>query len=117
MRSSIAYLLVSSLALASNASAAVLQKRQEPAISTHTGTASPSPSPSWTWNAGGSKAWPIHQSCNATEKALLTRGLNEAAALAGHAKDHILRFGNSSEFYQKYFGSAPTGEVIGWLVV
>ncbi|KAK5630991.1 hypothetical protein RRF57_006706 [Xylaria bambusicola] len=76
-------------------------------------SATPQPSP-YNWAAGATTAYPIHGSCNATERALLSRGLNEAVVLAAHAKDHVLRFGNSSEFYTKYFGISPTAEVIGW---
>lgn len=70
----------------------------------------------WTWNAGGSTAWPLHASCNATERAQLTKGLDDAAALAAHARDHVLRFGRDSEHYRKYFGDAPTAMVVGWYV-
>lgn len=115
MKSFIISSLLGALTLSDFANAVSrIQKRQEAITVTQTVTATASTSSAWTWNAGGSKSWPIHESCNATEKALLTRGLDEAATLAGHAKDHVLRFGNSSEFYQKYFGLAPTGEVIGW---
>jgi hypothetical protein len=40
--------------------------------------------------------------------------LDEAVALAQHAKDHIMRWGNTSELYQKYFGNASTAEPSGW---
>lgn len=66
------------------------------------------------WNAGAVVDYPIHSSCNSTERAQLVRGLEEAIKLSQHAKDHILRWGNSSEIYQKYFGNASTGEPIGW---
>jgi hypothetical protein len=45
---------------------------------------------------------------------MIQHGLDEAMTLVGHARDHILRYGNSSEVYTKYFGDAPTGEPIGW---
>jgi hypothetical protein len=45
---------------------------------------------------------------------MIQHGLDEAMILVGHARDHILRYGNSSEVYTKYFGDAPTGEPIGW---
>jgi hypothetical protein len=66
------------------------------------------------WDSGVVNLYPIHSSCNHTEAAQISRGLTEAMALATHTKDHILRWGNSSEIYQKYFGNAPTGEPIGW---
>ena len=56
----------------------------------------------------------IHQSCNATETAILRQALTETEILAAHAKDHILRFGNGSSYYRKYFGNAPTAEPAGW---
>ncbi|RYP19476.1 hypothetical protein DL765_003316 [Monosporascus sp. GIB2] len=96
--------------------AAKLRARQEVVTVTHTVTeAAATPTPyAYDWAAGATKDVPIHSSCNATERALLRRGLSDAVKLAEHAKDHVLRFGNSSEFYTKYFGSAPTAEVIGW---
>ncbi|KAH8201625.1 hypothetical protein TruAng_004231 [Truncatella angustata] len=115
MKSFITYPVLGALVLAGDIVAASrLQRRQEAVTVTHTVPAPQASTTAWSWNAGGSNIWPIHESCNATEKALLKRGLDEAATLAGHAKDHVLRFGNSSDFYQKYFGSASTGEVIGW---
>ncbi|KAK0128110.1 hypothetical protein ONS95_000095 [Cadophora gregata] len=69
----------------------------------------------WTWNEGASPDYTIHVSCNATERAQLQRALNESTTLAQHAKDHIMRFGNSSETYVKYFGnSSTTAEPAGW---
>lgn len=56
----------------------------------------------------------IHTSCNATETIQLRKALADAVKLADHAKQHILRYGNSSEHYRKYFGSAPSGEAIGY---
>lgn len=67
------------------------------------------------WNQGATTEWQIHSSCNASEARQIRRGLAEAVELAGHASEHILRWGNSSEIYQKYFGDAPTGEAIGFL--
>ncbi|KAL7624634.1 Prenylated Rab acceptor protein 1 [Parahypoxylon ruwenzoriense] len=76
---------------------------------------SPNPAPTpYNWAAGATEQYPIHSSCNATERALLSRGLGDAIKLAEHAKQHVLRFGSSSDFYAKYFGAAPTAEVIGW---
>lgn len=116
MRLSILSSALVSLALTGAASAGRVQGRQDAVTITETVTAAATPT-QWAWNQGASTAWPIHESCNATERALLMRGLDEAAVLAAHARDHVLRFGNSSEFYQKYFGNASTGEVIGWYVV
>lgn len=66
------------------------------------------------WNAGAVDNFPIHASCNATQRTMLQKGLNEAMTIVRHARDHILRYGNESELYTKYFGDAPTGEPIGW---
>lgn len=67
-----------------------------------------------TWNAGAVPNFSIHASCNATQRTMLQKGLNEAMTLVSHARDHILRWGNASELYTKYFGDSPTGEPIGW---
>ncbi|KAL9126939.1 MAG: hypothetical protein Q9217_004097, partial [Psora testacea] len=56
----------------------------------------------------------IHPSCNSTETIQLRKGLADAVTLAQHAKQHILRYGNSSDHYRKYFGKAPSGEAIGY---
>jgi hypothetical protein len=45
---------------------------------------------------------------------MIKKGLEETLTIVGHARDHILRYGNSSEVYTKYFGDAPTGEPLGW---
>ncbi|KAF2841051.1 zincin [Patellaria atrata CBS 101060] len=66
------------------------------------------------WDTGAVVDYPIHESCNSTEVHMLKRGISEMIKLAEHARDHILRFGNSSEIYTKYFGSAATAEPIGW---
>lgn len=65
------------------------------------------------WDHGAVTRYNIHQSCNVTERRLLQRGLDDAVTLATHARDHALRFGNSSELYRRYFGNAPTAEVTG----
>jgi len=67
-----------------------------------------------TWNAGAVQNFPIHASCNVTQRVMLQKGLNEAMTIVSHARDHILRWGSSSAIYTKYFGDAPTGEPIGW---
>lgn len=66
------------------------------------------------WAVGGATRDLIHPSCNATERLQLERALNDTMKLAQHAKEHILRFGNSSHFYVRYFGDAPSAEPIGW---
>ena len=69
---------------------------------------------SFDWSRGDVSQYEIHQSCNATETAILRQALTETEILAAHAKDHILRFGNGSSYYRKYFGDAPTAEPAGW---
>jgi hypothetical protein len=66
------------------------------------------------WNAGAVTEYPIHASCNATQRAYLKTGLQETVTICRQARDHILRWGNSSDIYKKYFGNAPTGEPLGW---
>lgn len=97
------------------ASAAVanpLFPRQQSAAPTVTVTAA-APS-STAWNAGAVDDYPIHASCNATQKAYIQKGLEETITICRQARDHILRWGNSSSIYQKYFGDAPSGEPAGW---
>ncbi|EAW10414.1 major allergen Asp F2 [Aspergillus clavatus NRRL 1] len=65
------------------------------------------------WNAGATTSFAIHSSCNATQRRQIEAGLNEAVALADHAKAHLLRWGNSSDIYRKYFGDRPSMEAIG----
>ena len=65
------------------------------------------------WDAGAVKEFVIHDSCNATQATQIRKGLADAVTLAEHAKEHILRFSNSSAHYRKYFGDAPSGEAIG----
>ncbi|KAK3702289.1 Prenylated Rab acceptor protein 1 [Vermiconidia calcicola] len=66
------------------------------------------------WAEGAVTEYPIHNSCNGSEAALLRKALYEAEVLAAHARDHILRWGSSSSHYKKYFGSAATVEPSGW---
>lgn len=71
-------------------------------------------SPVSDWAAGEVTEYPIHRSCNGSETLLLRQGLSEAEILASHAKDHIMRYGNSSALFLKYFGKATTAEPAGW---
>lgn len=66
------------------------------------------------WDAGAVYEYNIHASCNKTQHAYIRKGLEETMKLCSQARDHILRWGNSSEIYRKYFGNAPTGEPLGW---
>lgn len=65
------------------------------------------------WNAGAVTEFPIHSSCNATQRRQIELGLNETITLASHAKSHILRWGNESDIYRKYFGNSPSMNAIG----
>lgn len=65
------------------------------------------------WDAGAVNEFIIHESCNVTQAAQIADGLREAVELAEHAKDHILRWGNNSELYRKYFGNDPPYTAIG----
>lgn len=100
------------LAISSTLASPARVPRQESATIPST-TAAPAPTAT-SWDTGAVKSFPIHESCNRTEAAQINRGLSEAMTLVSHARDHILRWGNTSEIYQKYFGNASTGEPIGW---
>ncbi|KAE8150914.1 putative peptidase domain-containing protein [Aspergillus avenaceus] len=65
------------------------------------------------WDAGATTQYPIHDSCNATQRRQIETGLSETIALVDHAKAHILRWGNESSIYRKYFGDRPSFEAIG----
>ncbi|CAP94683.1 hypothetical protein E8E15_007685 [Penicillium rubens] len=65
------------------------------------------------WDAGAVTQFPIHSSCNATQRRQIELGLNETITLAQHAQDHILRWRNESAIYRKYFGDRPSMEAIG----
>lgn len=65
------------------------------------------------WNAEAVTQFPIHSSCNATQRRQIELGLSETVLLATHARDHILRWRNESEIYRKYFGDSPSMEAIG----
>lgn len=94
------------LTLASSARAAPtaqLQVRQQ-----HNLTSTPE-----AWDAGGVTEYIIHESCNDTQASQIADGLREAVELAEHAKNHILRWGNESTIYRKYFGDDPPYAAIG----
>lgn len=69
---------------------------------------------SYRWDEGWNKDFIIHSSCNNSQYNQIYAGLQEAKLLATHAKDHVLRFGNESDFFGKYFGNSSTAEVVGW---
>ncbi|KAJ9311463.1 hypothetical protein DTO271D3_8263 [Paecilomyces variotii] len=84
-----------------------------PAPVTAWGTKEPLPFSQSSWNEGAVTKYPIHLSCNATQRRQLEIALEETIDLASHARDHILRWGNQSEIYRKYFGNRPSLEAIG----
>ena len=118
MRTTATNIFLSALALGSGLveGARLPRRADSPTVVTTTVTEAAAPTgPSASdWASGATRDVPIHNSCNATQRALLSRGFDDAMRLAGHARDHVLRFGNSSDFYTKYFGSAATAEVVGW---
>jgi hypothetical protein len=107
----VAYVSLLLLSACSALANPLFPRHQQPA-STITVTA-PS-AQSTAWNAGAVPNYPIHASCNATQKAYIEKGLQETITMCRQARDHILRWGNSSAIYRKYFGAAATGEPLGW---
>lgn len=103
--------LVASLAGLSGASPMLLQREVVTVTETVPSAAAPTAT---AWDAGAVPQIPIHNSCNATERAQLESGLNDMLTLAAHAKAHILRYGNSSVHYTRWFGNAPSATPIGW---
>ncbi|KAJ4252860.1 Prenylated Rab acceptor protein 1 [Fusarium torreyae] len=87
---------------------------REEASQTKSAAQSTQTSDAYDWAEGWAKEYPIHQSCNATLRRQLSNALDETVQLAQHAKDHLLRHGNKSEFVQKYFGNGSTAQPIGW---
>ncbi|KAL6710605.1 Prenylated Rab acceptor protein 1 [Coniothyrium glycines] len=104
---------ISSLMLlgASTVLAGPFALRQAATVTVTTTAAAPV---STAWDAGAVHEYSIHASCNATQHAYIKKGLEETKKLCSQARDHILRWGNSSAIYRKYFGDAPTGEPLGW---
>ncbi|KAL2757383.1 hypothetical protein ACRALDRAFT_2039823 [Sodiomyces alcalophilus JCM 7366] len=68
----------------------------------------------YNWAKGWEDEFPIHQSCNATNRAQIAAGLRETVQLAAHARDHLLRWGSESELARRYFGNASVSGPIGW---
>lgn len=44
--------------------------------------------------------FPIHDSCNKSQKVQLTQGLKELNELASTAADHLLQYGNNSDLFK-----------------
>lgn len=103
------------LLLLSSASASPLSPRDATTTVLPQPESTETSAPVYDWSAGWKPSYTIHQSCNNTLRTQLEDALDETIQLATHARDHILRFGRSSEFVQKYFGAnASTAGPIGW---
>ncbi|KAH0352629.1 zincin, partial [Aureobasidium melanogenum] len=103
------YLLISAaLAVAATASP-VLKNREVTTITISGTTATSYPQP-----AVDIQGFPIHSSCNGTERRQLEKALGDTIKIAQQAAQHIYTHGNESALYTKYFGQAPAAEVIGW---
>lgn len=48
-----------------------------------------------------------------TERRQLEKAFGDAIKIAQNAAHHLYRHGNQSELFTKYFGEAPTAEIIG----
>lgn len=48
--------------------------------------------------------FPIHESCNASQKMQIERGLFDTKRLSRSAVDHLLHHGNTSDLFLTYFG-------------
>ncbi|KAK6004468.1 hypothetical protein QM012_008330 [Aureobasidium pullulans] len=97
-------------ALAATATASpVLKNRQITTVTVSGTTATSYPQP-----AVEIQGFPIHSSCNGTERRQLEKALGDTIKIAQQATQHIYTHGNESTLYTKYFGQAPTAEVIGW---
>ncbi|GAA6003723.1 hypothetical protein JCM10207_003564 [Rhodosporidiobolus poonsookiae] len=63
------------------------------------------------WSAGATIAYQAHGSCNASQKAWIGEGLDEALMLAGHARAHLRRYGNDTIF-QDWFGNETNSNLL-----
>ena len=108
-------ILVSLLAITGTLSSPLQAREVIATVGQQTVVAASTPIPAaWQWDRGAVADIPIHPSCNATQHTYIRKGLNEAIALAAHARDHLLRWGHLSPYTVKYFGNASTAEPIGW---
>lgn len=101
--------LVSAALAATAAASPVIKNRAVTTVTVSGATSTTYPQP-----AVEIQGIPIHQSCNGTERAQLERALGDTIKISQQALKHIYVHGNESEMYSKYFGVAPTAEVIGW---
>ncbi|KAI4849442.1 zincin [Aureobasidium sp. EXF-8845] len=101
--------LVSAALAATAAASPVIKNRAVTTVTVSGATSTTYPQP-----AVEIQGFPIHQSCNGTERAQLEKALGDTIKISQQALKHIYTHGNESEMYSKYFGVAPTAEVIGW---
>ncbi|CAD0090083.1 unnamed protein product [Aureobasidium vineae] len=102
------FLLSAALAALTTASP-VLKNRDVTTVTISGTTATSYPQP-----ATEIQGFPIHSSCNGTERNQLEKALEDTIKLARQAANHVLSHGSTSELYAKYFGNASTAEVVGW---
>ena len=102
------FLVGAALAVTATASP-VIKNREVTTVTVSGSTATSYPQP-----ASEIQGFPIHQSCNGTERRQLEKALGDTIKIAQQATQHIYAHGNDSALYTKYFGQAPTAEVIGW---
>lgn len=117
MKFNLAFIAISSL-LAVNAAPVAQPADEKPAQTSAPAAVNtpsiPKPAEPYNWNAGFVDSWEIHSSCNATNRNQLERAFQDTIAVAQHAREHILRYGNSSEIFKTYFGQAASAEPMGW---
>jgi hypothetical protein len=101
--------LLNAVLAATAAASPVVKNRAVTTVTVSGATATTYPQP-----AVEIQGFPIHQSCNGTERAQLEKALGDTIKIAQQATKHIYIHGNESELFNKYFGVAPTAEVIGW---
>ncbi|KAG9664892.1 zincin, partial [Aureobasidium melanogenum] len=105
----LAQFLVTAALAATAFASPVLKNRQITTVTISGTTATSYPQP-----AVELQGFPIHSSCNGTERRQLEKALGDTIKIAQQAAQHIYTHGNESDLYTKYFGKAPTAEVIGW---
>ncbi|THV84578.1 zincin [Aureobasidium pullulans] len=101
--------LVGAALAVTTAASPVIKNREVTTVTVSGSTATSYPQP-----ASEIQGFPIHQSCNGTERRQLEKALGDTIKIAQQATQHIYAHGNDSALYTKYFGQAPTAEVIGW---
>ncbi|KAI5252160.1 zincin [Aureobasidium subglaciale] len=102
-------ILVNVLLAATATASPVLKNREVTTVTVSGTTATSYPQP-----ASEIQGFPIHSSCNGSERVQLEKALWDTIRISQQAAQHIYTHGNSSALYTKYFGQAPTAEVIGW---